>query len=54
MTRQGAQGTNEAEMKGGMCDPVHTYDEILTRFSLISQSNFESVETDDSGTLLCD
>lgn len=40
-------------MKGGMCDPDHTYDESLTRFLLILQSNFESVETDDSGTLLC-
>jgi len=51
MTLQRAQCTNEAEMKGGMCDPVHTYDEIVTRFSLISQSKFESVETDDSDTL---
>lgn len=34
-----------------MCDPDHTYDEISTYFSLISQSNSESVETDDSGIL---
>lgn len=40
-------------MKGGIRDPDHTCDESLTRFLLILQSNFESVETDDSGTLLC-